>query len=168
MVYNQSEVPVNDQDVMIPSAAYAVRILEVEPKQSQKKGNRMIVVSGEIVSYNGQPTITLPGSNIEINVAGLRVRSNWMLTKEGIGQVFNAYRVLGHPVESLDDENPDCQWMKGAVILAIVDCQKQTKVDAFGSVILLPDGTKVETIQRGFWPNNVLGLLVPGNSCETF
>jgi len=54
------------------------------------------------------------------------------------------------------------------VILAMIDCQKQIKKDAFDAEVLLPDGTKVETIQRGFWPNNVLGLLEPGNDGGAF
>ena len=159
MVFNQSEVAVNGSDVMIPRAAYAIRCTKAEPKESNKNKNKMIVISGEIISYNGQTEVIDPVTNNKISIAGLFVKSHWMLTKEGIGNVFQAFRVLGHQVDSIDTENPDCKWMEGLVFLALVECQKQVKKDQFGNEVLLPDGTKVEQISRGFWPNDVLGVV---------
>lgn len=123
--------------IEFPKESYTLRINRAEMADS-KKGNRMIVVTTEIISPD---SIISKHDKKRYPIAGTLITHRVTILPDNLGFLKSFYKGAGIPTTNVDIDNPDVDSMVGKKFKAIVESERYDhKSDETGEILKDGDG----------------------------
>lgn len=159
--FKRADAVLQGSKVNLERYRYVLRIKDAKFGPSKSSGNPMITVETEILGIrdeNGEfKTEYVNAAGQRCKVSEIDVPYYLTLTDKSIDNVFTFFDRLGNPVEDINPENPDTEWMKGKYFEAVIFSEEQFIQGPDRKPILDANGQKVS---NGFRPVAVINQII--------
>ena len=144
----RSDAILQGSNVPLERSTYTLRITDVKFGESKGSGNPMITVGTEIV----EPEVITLASGQQANIKGMKVPYYLTFGEKNLENTFLFFDRLGNPVEEINEEDPDIEWMNGKFFNAVLSSEAQfvmVKDPTTGKYVPVLDATGAK-VSKGY------------------